>query len=305
MYYYWAGLSGEPLDSVLESIYLVVSLTFFQPLVPFPKDWHLQLFFFLMPVFGIGLLAQGVAEFGVLFFNRRARGKEWEMAVASTYSNHNVLIGLGHLGYQAMLNLLDLHQEVVVIELDPKSDLLEAARDKGVPVIVEDANRESALEAAGVKRAKSILLCTQNDSLNLQIAVKARALNPDIHVVVRIFDHDFAEAIRKQFGFLAVSSSQTAAPAFAAAAAELEVTRPVHIAGHSLRLAMLHIKADSKIANIKVEELEQKYDTTIVLLQHEDETDLHPAGDKFILENDQIVILAEKEAFTKLLDANG
>ncbi len=43
-------------------------------------------------------LAQGLTEFGALLFNRRLRSKEWEMVVASTFSNHIILVGLGHLG---------------------------------------------------------------------------------------------------------------------------------------------------------------------------------------------------------------
>ena len=151
LYFYLANLAGEPVRSLLESIYLVLSMSFFQPSAPFPQALQLQLFYFIMPVLGIGLAAQGLADFGILFFNRRSRGKEWEMAVASTFNNHIVLIGLGHLGYRVVKKLHELEQEVVVITLDTKIDLVESIRALDIPVIQDDGTRESVLESAGVR----------------------------------------------------------------------------------------------------------------------------------------------------------
>ncbi len=130
------------------------------------------------------------------------------MAVASTFNNHHVLIGLGHLGFRVMETLVDIEQEVVVIEQNPKADLVEKAQGLGVPVIHDDGRRLEALEAAGTAKARGILLCTQNDVLNLQIAFLAQRLNPNIEVVVRIFDDQFADDVTNRFGYRALSVFQ-------------------------------------------------------------------------------------------------
>jgi Trk K+ transport system NAD-binding subunit len=304
LYYSWAADVGEPLDSYLAAVYLLLSLTFLQPTVNFPHDWHLQIFFFLIPIIGIGLLAQGVAEFASLFFNRRARGKEWEMAVASTFNKHVVLVGLGHLGYQVLNLLLNLDQEVVVVELNPKADLLTEVRKEGVPVIVDDANKQSALEDTGIKKASTIMLCTQNDALNLQIAVKARAINKDIRVVIRIFDLNFSQAIRDQFGFVSMSSTEMSAPAFAAAAAGLEMTRPIAIEGHSLSLARLDIQQGSSLAGMSVREIKKSFEASIVLVQCRSESDLHPPGDTIVERGSTIAVIAEPGVIKELQRAN-
>ena len=88
LYHYIARQAGEPLYSLPEAIYLMLGLAFMQPSGNFPHSPVLQIFYFLMPVIGVITLAQGLAEFGVMLFNRRARSKEWEMAVASTFSDH-------------------------------------------------------------------------------------------------------------------------------------------------------------------------------------------------------------------------
>ena len=139
------------------------------------------------------------------------------MAVASTFSQHVVLVGLGHLGYRVAQHLHSMHQDVVAVEMNPSETLVADVRALNIPVIHDDGAREATLIAAGVRQARAIMLCTQQDSLNLQMAVKARSLNPAIQVVLRIFDDDFAESLHKQFGFKAFSATGMAAPAFAAA----------------------------------------------------------------------------------------
>src|SRR5512135_1551096 len=134
-----AAQAGEPLNSLPEAIYLMLTLAFLQPSGNFPRAPVLQVFYFLLPVIGVGTLAQGLAEFGVMLFNRRARSKEWEIAVASTFRNHTVLVGLGHLGFRVVQKLHEMKQHVVVIEQNPSLDLFSAAQKLNIPIIQDDA----------------------------------------------------------------------------------------------------------------------------------------------------------------------
>ena len=273
-----AKVAGEPINSTSEAIYHILGLTFLQPIEAFPNAWYLQSFYFIMPIIGIGILAQGVADFGVLFFNRRERGKDWQMAVASTFNKHVVLIGLGHLGFRVAQHLHNMGQDVVVIEINPKADLVASVQDLGIPILADDGKREAALKAAGVEKAQAIILCTQNDSLNLQIALKARKLNPAIQVVVRIFDDDFAIALQEQFRFQALSATGRAAPAFAAAAAGVDMTRPITVEGQELSMASLQIQHGSPLVNTSVASIEKDAEVSVVLLRRGNEiSDFHPA----------------------------
>src|SRR5512142_2740799 len=150
LYFYLSHLAGEPVGSLPASVYLMLTLAFLQPSGDFPHNSILQIFYFLLPVIGLITLAQGLAEFGVMLFNRRARSKEWEMAVASTFTNHTILVGLGHLGYRVVEELHAMQVRVVVIELKATADLISAVQGMGIPVIQDDASRPATLEAAGV-----------------------------------------------------------------------------------------------------------------------------------------------------------
>ncbi len=304
LYDWLAGQLGEPVGSLPEALFLILSLTFLQAFGEFPHHFLLQVFFFIMPLVGLSILAQGLTEFGIALFNRRSRSKEWEMAVASTFDNHIILIGLGHLGFRVVDHLNQMGQPVVVIEANPSADLVSTIQKMGVPVIHDDGSREAALEAAGVSRARTIVLCTQNDALNLKIAVKARSINPDIRVVTRIFDDDFAQALTSQFGFAALSATGMSAPAFAAAAAGADITRPITIEGESFSLARLSVAPNSALTRLAVADVERDYDVSIVLLNRAGDKDLHPPGETALQSGDALAVLGSPKQITLLVNDN-
>ena len=304
LYYVLSINAGKTVHNPLASIYNVLLLTFLQNAEDFPEQWYLEFFYFFMPIIGIIIVSHGVADFGLMLFNRRARGKEWEMAVASTYSNHHILVGLGHLGFRVARSLCDMEEDVVVIEANPSAELVASVKRMGIPVIDDNASREPTLEAAGIKRARSIVLCTQNDSLNLQIALKARHLNPNIRVVLRIFDDEFAQSLHEQFGFIAFSATNMAAPSFAAAAAGVEMTNPISIEGETLSLGRLSIADSSRYASLTVGEMEKRYNVSIVLLRRNHKSDLHPAPEILLASGDSLAVLGGPVEIGQLVQEN-
>ena len=295
---------GEPVHSLTEAIYIVLTASFLQPVGEFPKYFGLQIFHFVMPVVGLVIIALGLADFGSLLFNRRARSKEWEMAVASTMNKHIVLIGLGHLGFRVAQKLCEMGENVAVVELNPGTHTTVAARDMGIPVIQADARHPGALEGANIKDARTIILASQNDAMNLQIALKARSLNPDIQVVIRIFDEDFAHSLQEQFGFVALSATEMAAPVFAAAAAGADVTNPISIEGQQLSLARLTIPPASHLADKTVGYVEDNYHLNIILLRHDHQSEMHPTDTSPLHAGDTLAVLGGPEQLSRLMQDN-
>ncbi|MBM4424273.1 MAG: TrkA family potassium uptake protein [Chloroflexi bacterium] len=296
-------LAGAPM-SFPEAAFLILSMIFLQANTDFPAEWYRQTFFFLMPVIGLALLARG-ADFGVLLFNRRLRGEAWQVAVASTYSNHIVLVGLGHLGFRVTRELYNLDEEVVVIELDVNADLLKQVHAMNIPIIQADATKPETLEAAGLARARAIIFCTSNDTLNLQMAIKARTLNTRARIMVRVFDEDFAKQIEKQFGIDHVFSASTlAAPAIAGAATQSDSSSPITLSGRTLTLARFVVKKNSSLAGMKIEEFENTFDATVVLLERDGLADLHPHNNVDLKPGDNIAVFAEPDTQSKIMRAS-
>lgn len=137
---------------------------------------------------------------------------------------HVVVCGLGNLGYRIVDQLAGLGIPVVAVEIKEDTRFTAATRALGVPVVIGDAKLPQTLGAAHAATARCLLACTNHDSVNIEAAVNGRGLNPDLRVVLRVFDPDFAARLERAFGVpLSKSVSQIAAPAFAAAALERRV----------------------------------------------------------------------------------
>lgn len=303
-YHILSQSTDSPTQSLSEALYTVLTLIFLQPIQPYPKSWYLQIFYFLMPLLGLSVLAQGLTEFGILFFNRRARNKEWQMAVASTYHKHIILVGLGHLGTRVVTLLRDLDEDTVVIEIAPRPDLKSLLHHLDIPLIEDDATREEVLLAAGVSRAKAIMLLTQNDSLNLEMALKARKINPGIQVIVRIFDDEFADSLQKQFGFQAFSATGLAAPIFAATAAGIDMTPPISIEGKPHTLAKILVSPSSHLIDKTINQIEEQFRVSVVFLQQNGQMVFHPEGSLKVVEGSTLAIFGPPGQIHQIVNEN-
>ncbi|MEU3951744.1 NAD(P)-binding protein [Streptomyces achromogenes] len=139
-------------------------------------------------------------------------------------SDHVVLLGLGKIGTRVLTRLRELNVPVVCVESDPEARGLATARRLRVPVVLGDVTQEGVLEAAQIHRARTLLAVTSADTTNLEAVLYARTVRPDLRVVLRLYDDDFATAVYRTLraahpNALTRSRSVThlAAPAFAGA----------------------------------------------------------------------------------------
>jgi len=287
--------------SFMEAFYLMLSMIFLQANVSqFPELWYLEVFFFAMPVIGLALLGTGVANLGVLLFDKSARGKEWEAALASTFANHIIVVGLGKLGFRVVQQLLEFGQDVVAVELDVSKPFIPLARELGVPVIIADARRANSLVEAGIDRASSIVCCTQDDLANLDIALDARERRPEVKIVLRMFDAELARKVERGFGIhTAFSTATLAAPAFAAAAMRTRIEYSFQVGGQLLNVAHTTVEPDSPLVGQTIGQVERNYALTVVMHRQDGER-LHPAPDEVIRAGDGLTILAVLESLSKL-----
>jgi Trk K+ transport system NAD-binding subunit len=190
---------------------------------------------------------------------------------------------------------------VVAIEQDPDKLFIGLARELDVPVIIGNARLRDTLDKAGIARAVSIVCCTQDDLANLDIALDAREANPDIKVVLRMFDDNLASKVEKGFGIrTAFSTSGLAAPAFAAAATRAHIDYSFFVGGTLLHVSQVSVDARSPLVGLTMEDAERKYNMTIVMHQSGDHLHLHPAYDEPILADDVLVVFATLETLGQI-----
>jgi len=284
-----------------EALYGAFSLLFFQGSLEFPDQGFIQILYFIIPILGLVVVADGVIRFGIALTNKQERGQKWQIAMASTYSGHVIICGTGKVGYRVALELLKFEREIVAIESNPDGRFLEKITALGIPVIIADARRSENLLKAGIERADAVIPCTDNELTNLDIALDAREINPDVKIVLRMFDSELAQRVEKGFGIhTAFSVSALAAPTIAAASMRVNVRSSFYVGDRLLNISEIIIQPGSKIEGWSIEQLEQKLDLSIISYIEQGVTHLHPEPERILQTGCQILALASLETLQKL-----
>jgi len=120
--------------------------------------------------------------------------------------DHVVIAGGGRVGRHVAQVLKRLEQEFVVIELDPRR--VEQSRQAGFPVLYGDASQEVVLRAAGLERARLLLITAPVIASARLIVYQGRRLNPGLRIVARaegleqmrwLRDHGVDEVVQPEF----------------------------------------------------------------------------------------------------------
>jgi Trk K+ transport system NAD-binding subunit len=129
---------------------------------------------------------------------------------------HVVVCGAGNVGSRVIESLLALDHELVVVERNPRPETIEASRDRHFDLLTGDATLDSTLDLFNLEQAVTLVALTENDTMNLEVALGARARNPNIRIVMRVVEEAFAASVRTHFGFATTyAPAMLAAPAFA------------------------------------------------------------------------------------------
>ena len=112
------------------------------------------------------------------------------------FKNHIIVCGLGRVGYRVVQALLRCGEKVIVIEDNEENRFLEIVRSLGARVFVGDASISKNLVDVGIHKAKALMLLVSNDLLNLEVGLNARALQPKLRLILRIFDKGVADEMK-------------------------------------------------------------------------------------------------------------
>jgi voltage-gated potassium channel len=106
-----------------------------------------------------------------------------------------LIIGAGKVG-QAAAGMLT-RKGVEVRAIDRYESALGSLRETGATLIEGDAADRRVLERAGIQKASSVLLTTNDDAMNIYLAVYCRRLNPALRIVSRVTHERNVEAIHR------------------------------------------------------------------------------------------------------------
>jgi len=291
--------------SYAEALHITYCLIWVEHPDEFPKHWLLRAFYFVLPPMGFLVLIDAVVRFSYHILRRDEAGEEWVRAMCKTLSNHVVLCGLGKLGLRTLQQLILLGETVAVLEKNPQCPNLTYARKHCVPVRVGHSREEGVFDDLNVARAKSIILATNDDLANLEMAIDARRLNPQIRVIIRMFDQELAERLRDSFDMpLTFSTSELAAPLFATSSSDPSIVNSFYIGDRLLVVANLVVNAGSELAGRTIRELGKGRQTFVLSHTRGDQSVMFPSADTVFEPGDKITIQAAPEALKTIHGLN-
>lgn len=214
--YTWINIETSFVDSIYFSVGMITGAGGNEKVVE-EAPASIKVFTALMMLIGAGVIGICYALLNDFVLGTRFTKLFNKLPIPE--GHHYIICGLGGIGIQTARHLQEHGYEVVAIDRDPNCRFLSTAQALKIPVIQGDANLPETLRAANVDHAEAIVAVTSDDTMNLEIALTAKALAAKLPLVVRNLDPKFALMVKQVFDFEAVFSPiELAAPAFAAAA---------------------------------------------------------------------------------------
>ncbi|MFE3323966.1 NAD-binding protein [Streptomyces sp. NPDC059176] len=318
----WLAIGGHPLHAAYLTFLDLFAIN--DPAIG--ESTSRQVLQLLTGLVGLALLPVVVA--GGLEALGAFRGAHALLRPPRGLSGHVVLLGLGKVGTRVLARLRELDIPVVCVEEDPEARGIPLARRLRVPVVLGDVTQEGVLEGAKVHRAHALLALTSADTTNLEAALYARTVKPDLRVALRLYDDDFATAVYRTLRVAhpealtrSRSVSTLAAPAFAGAMMGRQILGAIPVERKVLLFAAIDVAGHSQFEGRTVVEAfkpgawrvialdtaapaERRPDLAATRSDDEQETagllwDLHPG---YVLRaEDRVVLAATRRGLAELL----
>ncbi|HQU98227.1 MAG TPA: monovalent cation:proton antiporter-2 (CPA2) family protein [Nitrosomonas sp.] len=161
----------------------------------------------LQPVLAAMVLSLFIAPFLIEYSEviiRRSYNSDWmqkAMQITSiaaqtmSQKDHVIICGYGRSG-QSVAKVLELESvNFIALDLDPKR--INEARTAGESVVYGDAAKREVLIAAGLMRAKVLVVSYHNIASTLKILKHVQELRPELSVVAKVHDESDVDILKK------------------------------------------------------------------------------------------------------------
>lgn len=255
--------------------------------LPFTIPWWLYLF-------SVGMTVAGTLFIGILYATLTervlaARFQFLKRRPPVPKAEHIVLVGLGRVGQRVATLLQELKQPLVGVHA--------IALDPGVlpQIPLMTGNIQDTLARVNLKTAKSMIIVTDDEVTNLEIALMAQAANPGCNLVVRVFDPAFAENVARLLpGARILVPYALAAAAFAGAAFGENILSLFRLNDRTTLVTEYQIEATDTLNGRLLSEIAYGYGVVPILHQKatREPARLMPSDDIRLQVGDRLVVLA-------------
>jgi Trk K+ transport system NAD-binding subunit len=211
--------------------------------------------------------------------------------------NHVVLVGLGRIGQRIAEILQEFKHPLVGITFNTNFDTSLLPK---MPLL--NGSLAGSLAKANLKTAKSIVVVTDDEMLNLEVSLMTYDVNPESNLVIRttrlgLSDH-LAELLPNA-QILCVNS--VAAEVFAGAAFGESITHLFRVDRTTILVTEYHIELGDTLNGLLLSEVACGYGVVPILYQKDTETPkLMPSEDICLAVGDRMVVIATSHGLQRV-----
>lgn len=257
--------------------------------------WWLRLFSLVLTLIGqafVGVLYVLLTDALVT-----SRLQFFESAPSIPRRNHIILVGLNRLGIKVASLLQELDRPLVGIH----STTLERHTLPDIPLV--EGNAIEALVKANLAGAKSLILLGEDNLENLEIGLKAHALNPAIRLIVRTQNPQFSDNVAPLFPYARVlCDAVLSAEVFACAAFGENVLSFFHLNDRIVMVTEYHVEAGDTLNGLLLSEFTHGYGVVPILYQRYRQHNylLMPWEDVELQIGDRLIVLATSNGLQRI-----
>lgn len=173
-----------------------------------------------------------------------------------------LLCGLGQVGWRVLEFFRAAGIAVVAIDTNcsPTDPRLQGTR-----LVRGDFRRPEVLHEAGLREARGVVIVTSDDLANVSTALMVRHLNPNVRVVVRVFNQNLLPRLGKAVrNVIPLSTSALTAPLLALTALTAEALGAFTLGDGRRQVAELIVNADSPVRGQTLAGVAERYQARII-----------------------------------------
>lgn len=276
----------------------------------FPMSDAGRVFTIILALGGIGVIFAIATDFARAMLDtdvRRLIGLRRDLTMINKLSHHIVVCGYGRMGHAVIDVLRDRGVDFAVVELS--ADRFRDIEKQKLYAVQGDATQEDVLKAAGVDRAKTLIMCLADDAHNVYAILLARQLNPEITIIARAVDDGAEERLRLAGADRVLNPYRAGGTRLAMTALKPTVTDFVEASmmGSSveLELAEVTVHPSSELVGktLAGAEVRKRFGIIVVALSHGDRSIFNPGPDERIEAGDVLVALGPMNALERIEQA--
>jgi len=156
-----------------------------------------------------------------------ARRMEWLGMNGTKFEKHVVVIGWSDIARITVAELMASERQVAVVtdRSDDMSKIREMEKQDNLFATVGDLSNEAVHERAGVKVASTVIICTDDDTQNLILALNVRSMSPSARIIVSVNRPELRKTLTASGVTYVASPFELSGRLVASAAFEPEVAR--------------------------------------------------------------------------------